>query len=106
MPRGGRRPGAGRPKQYEDPIDVRFRPETLALIDSYAALRGIGTSEAVRSIVDAYFDRLRAEAEQKVDRMAAEGWSEASKALRDPNVRAEAILEDMARGDGRDIEID
>lgn len=53
---GGARPGAGRPRQFDDPIKVQLRPQTTQRLGVYAGARGISTSEAIRRIVESRLD--------------------------------------------------
>jgi hypothetical protein len=47
--RGGKRAGAGRPA-IGGAVNVRFGADLLAMVDAYAASRGISRAEAVRRL--------------------------------------------------------
>jgi metal-responsive CopG/Arc/MetJ family transcriptional regulator len=54
MARGGKRPGAGRPKGKSDEtfrkVSLSFSPQTLNLIDSYASEQKLSRSAAVEKL--------------------------------------------------------
>jgi hypothetical protein len=56
MPRGGARPGAGRPKRFEDPIDVQLDADHLARLDAIATASQLPRAELLRRIVGLYLD--------------------------------------------------
>mgnify|MGYP000947187201 CR=1 FL=1 len=61
-PRGGKRPGAGRPRLSPDKKrsrrDIYLRPDTWAHIDANRRKHGLTTSEAVEQMVLASLERM------------------------------------------------
>jgi hypothetical protein len=99
MPRGGTRPGAGRPK-IGDPVEVRFNPDTLAEIDQYAAAYGLTRASMVRDMAEDY---LRGRQWQRdLARLRKEGWTDLRvRAVAEHWVRLGAL--DDAAGSGMSI---
>jgi len=62
LPRGGRRPGAGRPRLGEKKLvdtGVRLRRETIQFYKDEAEDRGMTTSERMREVLERYAKRAR-----------------------------------------------
>lgn len=57
--RGGKRPGAGRPRTIADPVEVKivFEREALTWVDEEAERKGSSRGALVRRAVDAMRER-------------------------------------------------